>query len=55
MTDANEFYSGFKDALDFLGVAWSHKHLADVYVDGNKIVFEHEGRTATIELKAKEE
>jgi len=51
MTDADEFYSGFKDALDFLGISWSDKQLADVYIDGNKIVFEHEGRTATIELK----
>jgi serine/threonine protein kinase HipA of HipAB toxin-antitoxin module len=55
MTDADDFYSGFKDALDFIGVAWSRKHWANVYVDGNKIVFEHDGRTATIELKAKEE
>jgi hypothetical protein len=55
MTDGDEFYLGFKDALDFLGVAWSNKHLADVYIIGNKIVFEHGGRTATIELKDKEE
>jgi P pilus assembly chaperone PapD len=53
MTDADEFYLGFKDALDFLGIAWSDKQLADVYIDGNKIVFEHEGRTATIKLKNK--
>jgi hypothetical protein len=51
MTDANEFYLGFKDALDYLGVAWSNKHLVDVYADGDKIVFAHGGRTATIELK----
>ncbi len=53
MTDANKFYLVFKDALNFLGIDWSNKQLVNVYMDGNKIVFEHEGRTATIKLKNK--
>tara|TARA_R110000868_G_C10762634_1_gene754034 strand:+ start:816 stop:980 length:165 start_codon:yes stop_codon:yes gene_type:complete len=54
MIDAETFYLNFKDALNFLGVAWGFKETVEVYIEDTKIVFKHDGKTATIELKKQE-
>ena len=45
---AETFYENFKDALVYLSCRWGDMEQVSVYLKGNQIVYEYQGRTASI-------
>jgi hypothetical protein len=48
--NGQEFYLWFKDALEYVDLAWADKERATVYIQGQKIVLEYDGLKASIDL-----
>lgn len=50
---AETFYETFKDALAYLSCRWGDMEQVTVYLDGNQLVYEYQGRTASITIPEK--
>lgn len=50
MTNGNDFYEEFKDALRYVGLSWNQKDLAEVKIEGDQVCVTYYGRQARIKL-----
>lgn len=48
-------YATMKDALDYFGLSWSQKHLVEVSIRGDEVVFSYGCKSASAHVGAKRE
>lgn len=48
--NAEDFYEEFKNALNFLGLGWSQKHLAKVFIKDGAFWMCYGSRTVSLKL-----